>query len=71
MAFGVVKFVISPVDAATQDSSGYHSRVESDRAERGSECCWLSQRGSNWLLTLSAQYASTRVSRTAARMEPP
>jgi hypothetical protein len=34
-----------------QNPSAYQRRVGFGRAERGSECCWLSQRGSNWMQT--------------------
>ena len=54
MPVKVVRFVLSPARNATQESRRDHRAVDSGRAERGSECCWLSQRGSNWVLTLSA-----------------
>ncbi len=45
----VVRFVLSPARNATQESRRDHRAVDSGHAERGSECCWLSQRGSYWL----------------------
>ena len=47
----VVRFAIYSIRNERQDSSAYQRREESGRAERGSECCWLSQRGSNWMQT--------------------
>ena len=41
--------VLSPARNAAQESRRDHRAVDSGRAERGSECCWLSQRGSNWV----------------------
>ena len=48
MAFRIVGFVQGRNRNVPQDSSRYHNGAESGRAEGGSKCCWLSQRGSNW-----------------------
>ena len=51
MPVKVVRFVLSPARNAAQESRRDHRAVDSGRAERGSECCWLSQRGSYWMKT--------------------
>jgi len=53
MAVGVVRFEESSIRKEGQDLKRYHSAEKSVRAERGSYCCWLSQRGSNWIYKLS------------------
>ena len=55
MPVKVVESEDFPNRKAMQDSSRYHNGAESDRVERGSECCWLSQRGSNWMQTQFAK----------------
>jgi len=43
VAFGVVVLLLCPTRKGGQDLSRHHDGVKSGRAERGSECCWLSQ----------------------------
>ena len=49
MDIKVVRFAVYLIRNERQDSRSYHKTEESGRAERGSECCWLSQRGSKWV----------------------
>ena len=53
----VVRFVECWFRNDTQNPSSHHGCVGFGRAERGSECCWLSQRGSKWMQTQFAQFA--------------
>jgi len=55
MAGEVVRVEIYKIRKVPQNRSGDHRRVRFGQAERGSVCCWLSQRGSNWMQTQFAQ----------------
>ena len=57
MAIKVVRLVECAARNERQNPSGDHRRVGFGRAERGSECCWLSQRGSNWMQTQFARFS--------------
>ena len=55
MAVRGVDFVIAWIRNATQGSSHYHNGAETGHTVAAAIGCWLSQRGSYWLLTLSAR----------------
>ena len=46
-----VRFAIYSARNVPQDLRRYQRAVKSGHAERSSYCCWLSQRGSNWIKT--------------------